>query len=263
MPWNPSHYLRFADERLRPFVDLLARCGAEMPRRVVDLGCGPGNATVLLAERWPDADVVGVDGSEEMIAAAQRRASSSLSFRVGDVLDFGGADDRGTDVVFSNATFQWVPGHLARFGAYIESLVPGGWFCFQVPAMAEAPSHSAIASLAIDTRWADRLAPLTRQNAIESADTYLETLIGLGCQVDCWDTTYVHLLQGDDAVLNWVSSTSLRPYVQALDGDERAAFLEEIRIELAELYPKRSFGTPYRFHRRFVVAQRIGDPGTI
>jgi trans-aconitate 2-methyltransferase len=259
MPWDPSHYLRFADERLRPFVDLLARCGADAPGRVVDLGCGPGNATVLLAERWPEASVVGIDSSEEMIAAAQAVATGSLSFRVGDVLDFGGAPDRGTDVLFSNATLQWVPGHLARFGAYVDALAPGGWFAFQVPAMANAPSHEAITSLALDPRWAERLAPLTRQNAIESSDTYLETLIGLGCRVDCWETTYTHLLQGDDAVFTWTSSTSLRPYLQALEGDDRATFTEEIRAELRALYPTRSFGTPYPFRRLFVVAQRTDD----
>ena len=196
MQWDPAQYLTYGDHRLRPFVELMNRVLAESPANIVDLGCGPGNATVLLTERWPEASVVGVDNSEEMIADAKpREIPGRLRFAPGDAYSVTSAGP--LDVLISNATLQWVPGHLQEFPRYIEMLAPDGWFAFQVPGMRLSPSHSLIYDLAGSARWVDQLGPFIRQNEIESTEQYIETLTSLGCDVDAWETTYFQLLEGD------------------------------------------------------------------
>jgi trans-aconitate 2-methyltransferase len=255
MDWDPMQYLRYGDERLRPFVELVGRVGAHNPHHVVDLGCGPGNATVLLAERWPSAEVVGVDSSTEMIDGARSGAvRERVRFEIGDAAEF--RPSGALDVLISNATLQWVPGHLGYFEAYVGALADDGWFAFQVPAMHEAPSHRMLYDLAREPRYGDRLEPLVRDNSIESAEAYFAALEALGCAVDLWETTYFHILPGDDAVYEWTRGSSLRPFADALSGDEREEFLAEYRARLRSLYPSGPSGTIYPFRRRFVVAHR-------
>ena len=256
MRWDPEQYLQFADERGRPFHDLLARVGAEDPALVVDLGCGPGNLTRGLAARWPHARVEGVDSSPEMIAeAVSVAADPRVTFTVGDLRDWQPAEP--VDVLVSNATLQWVPGHLDLLPRLVDAVRPGGWLAFQVPANSADPSHTAMTELATSNRWAAAFEGRDRaRSAVAEPQTYLEVLAGLGCAVDAWETTYLHVLAGDDAVVRWTSGTGLRPYLQALPhAEEREAFLAEYRALVGRAYPQRPWGTVLPFRRVFVVAQ--------
>ncbi|WP_189217894.1 MULTISPECIES: trans-aconitate 2-methyltransferase [Streptomyces] len=258
--WDPHQYLRHSGHRARAFVDLLARVPAlpaERPR-IADLGCGPGNVTRLLAERWPAAHITGLDSSERMLAEARSLAGPTPG---GGRLDFRHADARTWtptepyDLIISNATLQWVPGHLDRFAAWTDALVPGGVFAFQVPGNFGAPSHRLMRELAGSARWRDRLGGVLRhEDAVHGPAVYLEALAGLGCEADVWETTYQQVLQGDDAVLDWVKGTGLRPVLTELGGDADA-FVEEYRVLLREAYPAGAHGTVFPFRRVFGVAR--------
>jgi trans-aconitate 2-methyltransferase len=261
MKWDPQEYLRFSDERGRPFADLLARVPATEPGYVGDLGCGPGNLTATLAARWPDAEIVGVDSSAEMIERARAQyddgAGSSaqrLTFVAADLRTW--CPERPVDVLVSNATFQWVPGHLDLLDDLVETVRPGGWFAFQVPGNFAEPSHTELAAVRDSDRWRDRLAraELARPWVAEPAD-YLERLAPHATSLDVWETTYVQVLDGEDAVLRWMQGTGLRPVISQLDEAERAEFLEEYGARLRAAYPRRAFGTVLPYRRIFVVAQ--------
>jgi trans-aconitate 2-methyltransferase len=256
MRWDPEQYLQFAAERARPFSDLLARVGAEDPSFVADLGCGPGNLTRDLAARWPRATVEGIDSSPEMIGAAESAGTDPrVTFTVADVRDWEPAEP--VDVLVSNATLQWVPGHLDLLPRLVETVRPGGWLAFQVPANSADPSHTAMTEVATSNRWAAAFEGRDRaRSAVAEPQTYLEVLADLGCAVDVWETTYLHVLAGDDAVVRWTSGTGLRPYLQALSSaDDREAFLAEYRALVGRAYPQRPWGTVLPFRRVFVVAQ--------
>lgn len=249
--WDPDRYLTYADERGRPFADLLARIGAAAPRTVVDLGCGPGNLTSLLADRWPDASVVGVDSSAEMVAAAR---DQRIRFEVGDLRSWAGPADVGVDVLVSNATLQWVPGHLDLLARLVDQVAPGGWLAFQVPGNFAEPSHTIRTALAAEKPYAAH----TRDAPVPSSHdpaTYLDALTRLGCTVDAWETTYLHVLTGPDPVFTWVSGTGARPTLQALPDDLRPRFEAEFRRRLAAAYPEQEYGVVLPFRRVFVVAQ--------
>jgi len=251
--WDAAQYLRYGDERARPFLDLIARIGAAAPSSVVDLGCGPGNLTALLARRWPDADVSGVDNSPEMIAAA-RAAAPGPRFEIGDVRDW--RPDRAPDVITCNAVLQWVPGHDDLVVSWADALAPGGWLAFQLPGNFSSPTYSVAAELAASPRWRALLkgAELNRQ-AGEPGD-YVRLLARPGFQVDAWETTYQHILPGDDAVLEWTKGTMLRPILAALGEGQAADFLAEYGERLRWAYPTESFGTVFPFRRVFTVVHR-------
>jgi trans-aconitate 2-methyltransferase len=252
--WDPDRYLTYADERGRPVLDLIARVDADAPRRVVDLGCGPGNLTRLLAERWPEADVLGLDSSPEMIARAE---VPGVRFEVADLRDW--ADEEGgesVDVLVSNATLQWVPGHLDLLPRLVERVGPGGWFAFQVPGNFDEPSHTIRRDLAGEEPYAAHTQGVAVPDSHDPA-TYLEVLAGAGCAVDAWETTYLHVLTGDDPVFTWVSGTGARPTLEALPAGVREGFEEEFRARLRAAYPTRDYGVVLPFRRVFVVA-RVG-----
>ncbi len=251
--WDPERYLAYADERGRPFVELVARVGATAPRRVVDLGCGPGNLTALLKARWPDAEVAGVDSSPEMVAAA--RSVAGVDFSVGDLRSW--RPDEPVDVLVSNATLQWVPGHLDLLPDLVGHVAPGGWLAFQVPGNFDEPSHTLRRDLAAEPAYAAFTAGVATPDAFDAA-TYLERLAGLGCTVDAWETTYLHVLTGDDPVFTWVSGTGARPTLQALPDDLRPAFEDELKRRLRAAYPAGPAGVVLPFRRVFVVAQVPG-----
>jgi trans-aconitate 2-methyltransferase len=255
--WDPDHYLTFADERGRPFVELVARIGADRPRTVVDLGCGPGNLTALLADRWPDADVTGLDSSPEMIAKA-RETDDRVSFDVADLRDWTpvppGSTNGGVDVLVSNATLQWVPDHLDLLPRLVGSVAPGGWFAFQVPGNFDEPSHTIRAELAAEAPYAAHTQHAAVPRSHDPA-VYLDALAGLGCEVDAWETTYLHVLTGDDPVFTWVSGTGARPTIQALPDDLRPRFEAEFKRRLAAAYPVHEYGVVLPFRRIFVVAR--------
>ncbi|MFC5217705.1 trans-aconitate 2-methyltransferase [Streptomyces coerulescens] len=259
--WDPAQYLRHAGHRARPFADLLARVPglpAERPR-IADLGCGPGNVTALLAERWPTAHITGYDNSAEMLDKAHvehegpTAGGGRLDFAPADVRTFTPAETH--DLIISNATLQWVPGHADRFAHWVSALRPGGTFAFQVPGNFAAPSHRLMRDLAPRHGLAD---VLRHDDAVLDPRDYLARLADLGCTADVWETTYVHLLTGDDPVLDWVKGTGLRPVLTALadEPERRDAFLDEYRTALREAYPAGAHGTPFPFRRIFAVARK-------
>jgi trans-aconitate 2-methyltransferase len=269
--WDATLYLRFGGERARPFFDLLARVGAELPDYVVDLGCGPGNLTALLAERWPSAAVCGVDSSPQMIEAARTlipadapRPSGAgpvltshapgLSFMLDDIRHW--EPQSLPDVIVSNAVLQWVPGHRELLVRWADRLADGGWLAFQVPGNFDQPSHAILREMVGSARWYPLLrdVELNRQSADPAG--YAELLAGAGCEVDAWETTYVHILQGDNPVLEWYQGTGLRPVLAVLDADQAAGFLAEYGERVRAAYPPKQFGTVFPFRRVFTVARR-------
>ena len=274
--WDATQYLRFGGERARPFFDLLARVGAELPSCVVDMGCGPGNLTVLLAERWPSAAVCGVDSSPQMIEAARKlipadapRSTGSgsvltshapgLSFMLDDVRHW--EPQSLPDVIISNAVLQWVPGHRELLVRWADWLADDGWLAFQVPGNFDQPSHAILRELAASARWRPLLrdVELNRQSADPAG--YAELLAGAGCEVDAWETTYVHMLEGHDPVLEWYKGTGLRPVLAALDADQAADFLADYGERVRAAYPPGPYGTVFPFRRVFAVAHRAMLPG--
>jgi trans-aconitate 2-methyltransferase len=250
--WDPDRYLTYADERGRPFVELLARVDADEPATVMDLGCGAGNLTALLPARWPGADVRGVDSSPEMIAKA-RDAQPGIDFQVGDLRAW--RPDEPVDVLISNATLQWLPDHLDLLQDLVAAVRPGGWLAFQVPGNFDEPSHTIRTELAATPPYDAH----TRDAAVISsydAGTYLDALVDLGCEVDAWETTYLHVLTGADPVFTWVSGTGARPTLQALPDDLRPDFEREFRARLRAAYPERDGRVVMPFRRVFVVAQK-------
>jgi trans-aconitate 2-methyltransferase len=249
--WDPSRYLEFADERSRPFVDLLSRVHAADPKLVVDLGCGPGQLTASLAKRWPGAHIVGLDSSSEMIMRAAEFAGPHVRFLVLDLRDW--RPDTGVDMIISNATLQWVPGHRALLPSLVSWLNPDGWLAFQVPGNFDEPSHRLLRQLSADPRYAPMLTEVAWPAAADAA-SYLDDLADLGCSVDAWETTYLHVLSGPNPVFRWISGTGARPVLQALPKDRRAQFVSEYQELLNEAYPARPYGTVLPFRRIFVVA---------
>jgi trans-aconitate 2-methyltransferase len=268
--WDPGQYRRFADERSRPFTDLLARIQAEDPQLVVDLGCGPGELTVGLARRWPAAEVRGIDSSAEMIAAAQSvlaAESAGAPGRVpGDTLDgrlsFTIADatlwqpERPADVIVSNAVLQWIPDHLHVLARWAGFLAPSGTLAIQVPANFDQPSHAILRELAGSAAWRPLLTGVQRSRQAAEPAEYLDLLARAGCAVDAWETTYLHVLPGADPVLEWYRGTGLRPVLAALSPGHAADFTAVYAARLREAYPAAPYGTVLPFRRVFAVAVR-------
>jgi len=255
--WDPTTYLRFADERARPFVELTARVRAAAPRVVVDLGCGEGALTASLARRWPDARITGIDSSSEMLAAAGAHAvPGRVAFARGDVRQW--TPDEPVDVLLSNAVLHWVPGHERLLARWAGTLAPGGELAVQVPGNFRAPTHALLAELCAAPRWADRVADVApRPDAVLDPAGYVDVLTGAGLTADVWETTYLHALTGEDPVLGWVRGTVLRPVLARLDADAAAELTDAYAAALRQTYPRRSDGTTLLpFRRVFAVGQR-------
>lgn len=252
MAWDPAVYMSFGDERTRPAVELLARVRSDNPARVVDLGCGPGNSTAVLAARWPNAHLEGIDSSRAMLDEALRSDVRAQWIEA----DIASWEPNGRfDVVFSNATLQWLDNHETLIPRLLGFLEKGGTFAFQVPHNMDAPSHRLMRDAAAAGPWAAKLAGV-REVAVQSAADYFAILSSCGAQCDIWETEYLHVLHGEDAVYKWVSSTGLRPFTQALAGGEKEAFITEYKRRLAIAYPRRADGTTlFPFKRLFVVAR--------
>ncbi|WP_089155713.1 trans-aconitate 2-methyltransferase [Micromonospora sp. NBS 11-29] len=253
--WDPSTYLRYRDERSRPFHDLLARVAATQPRAVVDLGCGPGTLTATLVDRWPASRITGLDSAPEMIARATA-LDTPVTFAVGDVRDWRPTPD--VDVLLGNAVLQWVPDHRDLLVRWAAELPAGAWLAFQVPGNFAAPSHRALHEVAARDRWRDPLAGLLREAPVDEPTGYAALLTDAGCAVDAWETTYVHLLPTagpDHPVLTWMEGTALRPVRAALDAAGWAGFRAELGVRLAEAYPVRQGQVYFPFRRIFVVAR--------
>jgi trans-aconitate 2-methyltransferase len=265
--WDPAQYQRYSDERSRPFFELLARVHATSPRHVVDLGCGPGDLTAVLAGRWPDAQVDGIDNSPQMLEAAQATlagllarpdgrtaGSGSLTFHHGDVSEFAPA--HAVDVIVCNAVLQWIPGHRELLPRWAGTLSAGGWLAFQVPGNFDQPSHQILRDLAGSARWRAQLAGVAGTRQTHHPGDYLDLLACAGYEVDAWESTYLHVLHGDDPVLDWYMGSALRPVIAALAPGQAAEFVDEYARQLRAAYPARGYGTVLPFRRVFVVARR-------
>jgi trans-aconitate 2-methyltransferase len=255
--WDPSLYLRYGDERSRPFVDLMARVRADSPSVVVDLGCGEGALTASLAHRWPGAQVVGVDSSDTMLAAAATHAvPGRVTFAAGDVREWRPTGP--VDVLVTNAVLQWVPGHERLLADWPSALAPGGWLAVQVPGNFGSPTHTLLGELCRSPRWAAQVGDVPRgTDAVLEPEGYYDVLTGAGLTADVWETTYLHVLTGPDPVLAWVRSTQLRPVLARLGTDDAAEFTASFAAALREAYPMRSDGTTLLpFRRIFAVGSR-------
>jgi trans-aconitate 2-methyltransferase len=253
MKWDPSTYLTFGDQRTRPAADLLARIPADAPRRVADLGCGPGNSTALLARRWPQARIDGIDSSPAMLEQAE---SSGVAARwiAADIARW--APQAPYDVIFSNAAYQWLGRHESLLPRLVAHTAKGGVFAFQIPGNFASPSHALMRKVAEDGPWADRLRGV-RDVSVLTPTRYYDILAPCVRTLDIWETTYLQVLSGEEPVFAWVRATGLRPFEQALDGAEREAFLGAYRRALRAAYPRRKDGTTlFAFRRLFVVAVR-------
>lgn len=254
--WDAAQYLKFADERTRPAADLLARVPLAAPAHVVDLGCGPGNSTELLAARFPEARVFGVDSSSDMLAEARRRLPG-CPFVQADVAQF--APEPAPDLLFANAVLQWLPDHATLLPGLARRLAPGGCLAVQMPDNLEEPSHRLMRAVAAEPPFAEALAAAaaarTRLGSIRDYDAWLAAA---GCTVEIWRTTYVHPLAGHRGIVEWVKGTGLRPYLAPLDTQAQAAFLARYEQALADAYPPQPDGRVLLpFPRLFVVARRV------
>ncbi len=255
--WDPELYDRFDRERAQPFVDLIARISVESPTRIVDLGCGPGSMTALLARRWPEAEVLGIDSSPEMLqkAGSTDGMPVNLSFELMDIASWmPSADD---EVIVTNAALQWLPNSLELMPEWFAAMAEGAWFAMQVPHSAQLPSHVLLNRLVRSDRWRDRLGEGIRAGGqVAEPSDYLELMLGAGLDAQAWETEYLQVLSGPDPVLHWVRGTSLRPILARLSEDEIELFEQQYSALLREAYPRSAFGTIYPFKRIFAVGRK-------
>ncbi|WP_018158232.1 methyltransferase domain-containing protein [Demetria terragena] len=260
--WDPHQYERFGDLRTRPLADLLSRVGATDPQVVVDLGCGNGPTTLMLADRWPEATVVGVDSSPDMLRRARDVAGGDRVRWVEADLSEWPVDLHGApDVIITNAALQWVPGHQEAIPRWMSALAPGGWFAMQVPGNFDAPSHRIIREVVAAHPEAERLLANYRTSSpVDEPVDYTRLLAALGADVDVWETTYVQILDPEgaqaDPVVEWVKGTALRPLLDQLDSAGQEELLARLRPALAAAYPRASYGVPFPFRRIFAVAHK-------
>ncbi len=253
--WNSDQYLKFAGERTQPAIDLAARVALEAPRRIVDLGCGPGNSTAVVAQRWPQARVRGLDNSPAMLAAA-RKDYPQWEWSEGDVATWRA--DEPSDVVFSNAALQWVPDHARVLPRLLEQVAPGGALAFQVPANLDSPPQRLMREISALPAWRDQFKAPPRDWFVGPTEFYYDTLAPRAKRVDLWVTEYQHVLPNVDGIIEWYRGTGLRPWLEALpDDDARTRFIAAYRARLAPYYPSRADGRVlFPFRRLFVVAYR-------
>jgi len=253
--WDADIYLRFANERTQPVRDLIHRIQLENPRRIVDLGCGPGNSTAELRERWPSSTIVGLDSSREMIDKA-RAAYPDGAWEVGDAAAWEAPEP--FDLVFSNAMLQWVPNHAQLCRHLFRQVAPGGALAAQAPAHYDSPLHREILDVSRDPAWNDRMAGAREAMTKESPAFYYDQLQADASHVDVWETIYHHVLSGPEAVLEWFRGTGLRPFLEVLvSTNERQRFESLLLERYTVAYPRRANGRIlFPFRRLFFVAYR-------
>jgi trans-aconitate 2-methyltransferase len=252
--WDPTTYLRYDSERSRPFLDLLERVRTAEASRIVDLGCGPGHLSAVLRSRWPAAHILGIDSSVQMIDRARSGDQDPrTTYECADLRNW--RSEEPVDVLISNATLQWVPGHLSLLPRLAETVAPGGALAIGVPSNFGAPSHVILHELSARAPYAEHV-PADQHASATGAEELLDVLARPGWQVDAWETTYLHVLTGPDPVFEWIRSTGARPVLQSLPADLLQRFTTEYKTRLREAYPERAYGTVLPFQRTFVVAHR-------
>jgi trans-aconitate 2-methyltransferase len=253
--WKPNLYLQFANERTQPSIDLVSRVNVDRPRRVVDLGCGPGNSTEIVRQRWPEAQVAGLDNSPEMLAVAREKYPDQ-QWILADAASWQA--EAPVDVVFSNAALQWVPDHARLMPHLFAQVAPGGALAFQIPSRLYSPTHQLIVEVACEAEWRTHTAAAREAFTMEHPDFYYDVLAGDAARVDMWETEYYHVMADAHAIMAWITGAALRPFVDALPDDEaRERFVERVTERVVAAYPPRRNGRVlFPFRRLFVVAYR-------
>jgi trans-aconitate 2-methyltransferase len=253
--WNPSLYSRYEDERTRPAHDLLARVPLQSAGLAIDLGCGPGNSTELLVERFRGADVVGTDNSPAMLDAARDRVPQAR-FELSDIASW--RPETPPDLIFANAVLQWVPDHAALLPRLLESLAPGGVLAIQMPDNRDEPTHRLMREVAAEPEFAKDIGDYTRlRTELLGLQGYYDLLAPLSSRLDVWRTAYQHPMPSAAAIVEWVRSTGLRPFIEPLSTASRERFLLEYERRVEGAYPARSDGRRLlAFPRLFLVATR-------
>jgi trans-aconitate 2-methyltransferase len=256
MSWHPERYLAFDDHRTRPAAELLARVPLRAPARVVDLGCGPGNSTALLAARWQGAKITGIDSAPSMLARA-RASGIRAEWLEADIADW--APNAPVDLLFSNAALQWLSDHEKLLPRLLACVRPGGFLAIQMPRNFQAPSHVSLRELAAEEPWAEQLRGKLRAEPVAAPEWYYDLLAPHAAALDIWQADYLQVLEGDDPVLRWTESTALRPVTLALDQADGEAFKAAYAARLRAAYPRRPDGrTLFPFQRLFMVAASAG-----
>lgn len=251
--WSPSTYLKFEDERTRPARDLLAQVSLVAPTQVVDMGCGPGNSTELLIERFPEAAVTGLDSSPAMLEEARQRLPG-VRFALADAASWVPTAE--TQLVFANAIYQWVPAHLDHLPRVAAALPAGGVLAVQMPDNMAEPTHELMRAVAAEGPWAERLRDAARA-PLPAIRTYFDAFRPVARRIELWHSIYNHVLAGPDAILEWVRGTGLRPFIDPLTPDERADFLARYLAKITAAYPATTDGKVLlRFPRLFMVVVR-------
>jgi trans-aconitate 2-methyltransferase len=255
--WNAGQYLRFAGERTRPCRDLVGAIALDAPRRIIDLGCGPGNSTAVLAGRWPEAEVIGLDSSDAMIAAA-RRDAPQRTFVAGDIATW--TSEAPFDLVFSNAALHWVPDHAATYPRLFSHVAPGGALASQVPYNGASPAHEAMRTVAARPAFRHRFSGGVREWHVHPASFYYDVLAPRAARIDIWETEYLQVMPDAGAIVEWYKGTGLRPFLDLLPEEaERTAFLAEYLEAIRAAYPPQPDGRVlFPFRRLFVVAYHGG-----
>lgn len=254
--WDAAEYLKYSDERARPFVDLLSQVPGNNMRLIVDLGCGAGNLTRILADRWPEARVIGVDSSEEMLAeAVPKTVTGRLKFVRADIENWSA--DATVDLIISNAALHWVDDHAAVLSRLTTMLAPRGTLAVQMPNRFGTPSQIAIEQTVADPRWASVLQGVgLHRESVRPLLWYVHHLHDLGYKVNAWETTYFHVMTGKKPVLQWLKGTALRPLIERLQKEQQTEFLQSLGLRLEDAYPAREGVTVFPMPRLFFVATR-------
>ncbi len=250
--WNPAQYLRYGSERLRPALDLMARIHVDLPETVFDLGCGTGTVTGILKDRWPDANVTGVDSSASMLERTVN-IETGVNWQHADLNNW--QPDHLADVVYSNAALHWLDDHNTLFPRIMGAVKPGGVLAIQMPENFNAPSHTSIADTVREGVWHERLAPYQREHPVAEPSFYYDLISPLSSSIDMWETTYMHVLEGDDPIVEWTKGTMLRPLLDHLSEEEAFSFLSSYAKKVAKAYPHQADGkTMFPFKRLFILA---------
>lgn len=254
MSWDPTQYLKFAGERLRPAIDLLARVPLASPERVVDLGCGAGNLTPLMQQRWPQAKHIGVDSSPSMLAKAKADYPVA-EFVEGDIATWKPAQP--VDLIYSNAALHWLNDHETLIPGLLNGLKPGGWLAIQMPRNFGAPSHMCIVDAIELGPWRSKLEPHLRRRPVAEPATYWQLLQDRTASLEIWETEYLQVLSGANPVAEYTKGTWLKQFLDRLEEPERSAFETDYRQRVALHYPRQADGrTLFPFRRLFILAQR-------
>jgi len=253
--WNPEQYLKFGDERTRPCHDLVARIALDRPRAIVDLGCGPGNSTAVLAQRWPTAKLTGVDRSADMVHAA-REKYPDVQWQESDISTW--TTPERVDLVFSNAALQWVPDHRIAVPRLFAMVAPGGALAWQVPANIDATAHRLMRELAASAAWREHFPGTVREWFVHPPSFYYDLLAPLAASIDLWTTEYFHVLENPAAIVEWYRGTGLRPFLDQLDSPaDRERFLTDYEHEIEHAFPRQSDNRVlFPFLRQFLIAYR-------